>query len=351
MHVVKHIAVIPGDGVGPEVTAQAVRVLAAAAAKHHLSLELETLDLGAEHYLRDGTTLPSGELRRLRTTKDAILFGAIGDPRIADPRYAKEILLALRFELDLYINLRPVKCLDARCCPLKRCEPSDIDFVVFRENTEGPYVSVGGVLRRGTADEVSINEDINTRKGVERIVRAAFDYAATHGNCKVTMADKANAMPHAHDLWQRVFREVGADYPGVARQHLFVDTLALHLVKDPAQFKVIVTNNLFGDIISDLGAALQGGVGMAPSANLHPGQVSLFEPVHGSAPDLAGKGIANPIGSILSVALMLRHLEAPQAADDVEAAVARLFPANLLPVEVGGTATTAAIGDFVTACV
>ena len=225
-------------------------------------------------------------------------MGALGDPRVPDNRHARDILLGSRFELDLYINYRPVRLLDDRLCPLKDRTRRDINFVVFRENTEGAYASVGGRFKAGTDDEVALQEEVNTFKGVNRIVRHAFEYATRNGLTKVCMADKSNAMPQGHALWQRVFKQVASEYPSIKATHLYIDALAMFLIKDPGQFEVIVTNNLFGDIITDIGGALQGGLGMAASGNIHPGRTSLFEPVHGSAPPLAGKNVANPMGAI-----------------------------------------------------
>ncbi|MEK7705640.1 MAG: isocitrate/isopropylmalate family dehydrogenase, partial [Myxococcota bacterium] len=245
----KKIAVIAGDGIGIDVTREAVKVLEAVGVSHRLGLELEHLDYGAERYLKDGTTLPPGEMERFRRELDAIYLGALGDPRVPDMRHGREILLAMRFELDLFINLRPVRCLSDRLCPLKEKRATDIDFVVLRENTEGLYVGMGGNFKKGTPDEVAINEDVNTRKGVERIVRAAFEYAVRHGRRQVTMADKSNAVRFAHDLWQRVFDEVSREYPKIEAQHLYVDALTMQMIKRPEQFEVIVTNNMFGDIL------------------------------------------------------------------------------------------------------
>ena len=279
------IAVVPGDGIGNEVVTQGLRVLSALAP----DLETEHFDLGAERYLRDGTTMPADVMRRFGTEFSAVLLGALGDPRVPSNVHAKDILLGSRFELDLYINFRPCKLLDARYCPLKDRSESDIDFVVFRENTEGLYTGVGGQFKRGTPDEVAMEQEINTRKGVERIIRAAFAWAKANGRRKVCMSDKANAMRHGHDLWQRVFRLVAAEYPEITASHLYVDVLAMRLVQAPQEFEVIVTNNLFGDIITDIGAALQGGIGLAASGNLNPGRAALFEPVHGSAPASASQ--------------------------------------------------------------
>lgn len=347
----KKIAVIAGDGIGIDVTNEAMKVLRAVDAKHRLGLSIEELDYGAERYLRDGTTLPAGEMNRFRRELDAIYLGALGDPRVPDMRHGREILLAMRFDLDLYINLRPVRCLSDRLCPLKEKRASDVDFVVLRENTEGLYVGMGGNFKKGTADEVAINEDVNTRKGVERIVRAAFEYAVAHRRPRVTMADKSNAVRFAHDLWQRVFESVAREYPSIDAQHLYVDALTMQMIKRPEQFEVIVTNNMFGDIVTDLGAQLQGGLGMAASANLHPGQVSLFEPVHGSAPKYAGRDVANPIGAILTAEMMLDYLGFAEAAKSIGRAVERAIAENKLTSDVGGSLGTRAVGDFIASAV
>jgi 3-isopropylmalate dehydrogenase len=343
------IAIIPGDGIGVDVTAEAMKTLGVVNDKFELGLEFEHLDYGAERYLRDGTTLPEGEMDRFRSEFGAIYLGALGDPRIPDMRHGREILLAMRFELDLFINLRPVKCLSDALCPLKGKGAEDINFTVFRENTEGLYVGMGGNFKKGTADEVAINEDVNTRKGVERIIRAAFDFAQKEGKKQVTMADKSNAVRFAHDLWYRTFFEVAQDYPKIETQHLYVDALVMQMVKRPEQFEVIVTNNMFGDIVTDLGAQLQGGLGMAGSANIHPGAVSLFEPVHGSAPKYAGKNVANPIAAILTVQLMLDYLGHSEAAKGVEAAVQHAIDNKQVPKELGGTLGTKEVGDYIAA--
>ena len=273
------IAVVPGDGIGTEVVDQGLRVLAVVAP----DLEFEHFDLGAERFLRTGETMPPAVMERFRTEFSAIYLGALGDPRVPSNTHAKDILLGSRFQLDLYINFRPIRLLDARYCPLKDRRPEDVDFVVFRENTEGLYTGVGGQFKRGTPDEIAIEQEINTRKGVERIIRAAFEWARDNGRTKVCMSDKANAMRHGHDLWQRVFREVAAEFPSIEALHLYVDVLAMRMVELPDSFQVIVTNNLFGDIVTDLGAALQGGIGLAASGNVNPGRVGLFEPEIGRA--------------------------------------------------------------------
>lgn len=341
------IAVIAGDGIGQEVTAQAVKVLDRVSEVFGRRIEIESLPYGADYYLQTGITLPSNGYATLRDQFDAIFIGALGDPRIPDMRHARDILLGIRFELDLYVNYRPVKLLDERLCPLKGRLPSDVDFVVFRENTEGLYVSIGGRFKAGTPDEIAIQEEINTYKGVHRIVRHAFEFARRTGRGKVAMADKSNAMQQGHALWQRVFREVALEFPEIKAEHYFIDALAMFMLKDPGMFEVIVTNNLFGDIVTDLGAQLQGGLGMAASGNIHPGRTSMFEPVHGSAPQMAGRNIANPIGAILSAALMLQHLEWAREGAAIEAAVANAVETLNVTPDAGGRLGTAQTGDYI----
>ena len=341
------IAIIPGDGIGKDVTAEAVKVIEAVGDVYGQRFELEHLPYGADHFLETGISMPPGGHALLAKEFDAIFVGALGDPRVPDMRHARDILLGIRFELDLYVNHRPVRLLDAKLCPLKDRGPADIDFVVFRENTEGLYVNIGGRFKAGTPDEIAIQEEINTYKGVERIIRHAFEYAAAHGLTRVCMADKSNALTQGHALWQRVFGEVAASYPGIEPTHLYIDALAMQMVKNPAQFQVIVTNNMFGDIVTDLGAQLQGGLGMAASGNLHPGKTSMFEPVHGSAPKYAGKNVANPIGAILSAALMLEYLGCTREAAAVEAAVTEAVQTGNGPAEIGGALGTRETGDFI----
>src|ERR1700676_916977 len=274
------VAVIPGDGIGKEVTPEALKVLKTVCASTGRAIEFVEFDWGADRYLREDVSLPDGAVEMLRDEFDAILFGALGDPRVPTNQHAADILLGLRFKLDLYVNARPVELLHERLTPLRDRTEKDIRIMVFRENTEGLYVGVGGFFKKGTADEIAVQEDVNSRKGVERIIRYAFAYARGNGLKRVCMSDKSNAMTFAHDLWQRVFKEVRQEYPKIESRHLFIDTLAMEIVRDPAQFDVIVTCNLFGDIVSDLGAQLAGGLGLAPSGNIHPGKTSLFEPVH-----------------------------------------------------------------------
>jgi 3-isopropylmalate dehydrogenase len=273
--------------------------------------------------------------------------GALGDPRVPTNIHAKDILLGMRFKMDLYANVRPVKCLDESLCPLKNARTTDIDFVVVRENTEGAYVDVGGVFKLGTPDEIAVQEDVNTRKGVERVIRYAFEFARQHGRKKVLMTDKSNVMTYAHGLWQRVFKEIAAEYSDIQSQHLYVDALCMHMVRDPKQFDVIVTNNMFGDIITDLAAALQGGLGMAASGNIHPGRTSMFEPVHGSAPPFAGKNIANPIGAILTAAMMLAHLGLTGEARKIEDAVLAAVQQKRTTQDIGGTLGTRECGEWI----
>jgi 3-isopropylmalate dehydrogenase len=278
---------------------------------------------------------------------DAVFVGALGDPRVPSNIHAKDILLGMRFKMDLYANVRPVKCLDDALCPLKNVRAEEIDFVVVRENTEGPYVDVGGVFKQGTPDEVAVQEDVNTRKGVERVIRYAFDYARRHGRKKVLMSDKSNVMTYAHGLWQRVFKEVAGEYSDIASQHMYVDALCMHMVRDPRQFDVIVTNNMFGDIITDLAAALQGGLGMAASGNIHPGRTSMFEPVHGSAPPFAGKNIANPFGAILTAAMMLEYLGCEPEAKKINAAVVEAVRQKKTTQDIGGKLGTREAGQWI----
>jgi 3-isopropylmalate dehydrogenase len=343
------IAVIPGDGIGVETTAEAVKVINTVGSVFGRQFDLELLPWGADHFLKTGVTIPPDGYAMLRDQFDAIFIGALGDPRVPDNRHARDILLGTRFELDLYVNYRPVKLLDARLCPLKERTPADVNFVVFRENTEGLYVSIGGRFKAGTEDEVAIQEEVNTYKGVHRIIRHAFEFATANGRRSVCMTDKSNAMAQGHALWQRVFKEVAPLYPGIEARHLYIDALALLLVQNPAPFDVIVTNNLFGDIITDLGAALQGGLGLAASGNLHPGKTSMFEPVHGSAPPLAGKNVANPMGAILSAALMLDHLGLKPEALAVEAAVQDAVSSGQGTQEIGGSLGTRETGDYIAA--
>ncbi len=327
-----HVAVIAGDGIGPEVIAAAIPVLDAAANKGGFALEWERLPYSADHFLKTKETLPDAAFRHLRDDVDAIFLGALGDPRVPGNEHARDILLGLRFRLDLYVNFRPVTLLHPSLTPLKTTAP--IDFVIFRENTEGVYLARG---KQGPDEFIA--EEVNTPGGVERIIRAAFDWAKAHGKTRVTMSDKANAVP-AHRLWQEKFKMVAAEFSGITAEHRYVDALAMELVREPERFQVVVTNNLYGDILSDLGAGLVGGLGLAASANLHPGRAGLFEPVHGSAPPLAGKGVANPMAAVLTGALMFEQLGHADAARRVERAVQDALAAGARTPDLGGTAST-----------
>jgi 3-isopropylmalate dehydrogenase len=343
----KRIAVIPGDGIGPEVTAEAVKVLNAAVTKSGKKLSLTNFDWGADRYLRDGTTLPPDAPEMFRRNYDAILFGALGDPRVPSNQHAADILLGLRFKLDLYVNARPCYLQSSNLTPLKNRDENDIHFIVFRENTEGLYAGIGGIFKKNTADEVAIQEDVNTYKGVERILRHAFEHARRNNLTRLCMSDKSNAMTYAHDIWQRLFKKMRSEYPEINATHQFIDNLLLQVVRDPTQFEVIVTCNLFGDIASDVGAAIIGGLGVAPSGNINPGQVSLFEPVHGSAPNIAGQNVANPMGAILSAAMLLDHIDWPKEARAIETALHEAIKEGKTTRDLGGTLGTKQVGDHI----
>ncbi len=335
----KKVALLPGDGAGQEVVPEAVKVLRATRAE----LEFEEFEVGGSRVVRGEPAMPDDVFEQARAA-DAILFGAVGDPRVPDVGYPAQVLFKLRFELDLYANLRPAKLYDARLSPLKDESARNVDLLIVRENTEGIYVGMGGRFKRGTPDELAIQEDLNTRKGVERIIELAFERTAR----ELTMVDKSNAMQHAGGLWQDVWQAAGARHEGVGRRHLYADAAAMELVRDPSQFDVIVTNNLFGDLLSDLSAQLIGGMGIAPSANVNPWTgAGLFEPVHGSAPKIAGQGIVNPIGAILSGAMMLEHLGFGAEAQAVEAAVAAAVREGECTRDLGGSLSTGEAGDAV----
>jgi 3-isopropylmalate dehydrogenase len=345
----RRIAVIPGDGIGKEVVPIGVQVLETLRDTRGYPLETIAFDLGADRFLRDGATFPAEDQATIRDTCDAVLLGAIGDPRVPSLDYARDILFGLRFGLDLYCNIRPIVCLDDRLMPLRDKKASDCDMVVFRENTEGVYVGIGGNFKKGTADEVAINEDVNTRKGVERVIRAAFDYAVANGRARVTMSDKNNAMQYAHGLWKRVFDLVKVEYPTIDARHAYVDALCMQMVRAPETLDVIVTCNLFGDIVTDLGAALQGGLGMASSANVHPGRIGMFEPVHGSAPDIAGKDMANPLATVLTIGMMMAHLGYAGEEARLTALVRDAVRAGMCTRDIGGDKGTREVGDWVIA--
>jgi 3-isopropylmalate dehydrogenase len=347
------IAVIGGDGTGPEVAREAEKVLAAAAKRCGFTYEATPFDFGGDRYLKTGEVLPDGAVDELRTF-DAILLGAIGHPDVKPGILEKGILLRLRFELDLYINLRPVKLYPGVETPLKDKGPKDIDFVVVRENTEGLYTGSGGFLKRGTPDEVAVQESVNTRKGVERCLRYAFDYTRAHGRTKtLTLCGKTNVLTYAFDLWERAFHEIGqADYPDVTREYAHVDATCMWMVKNPEWFDVIVTDNMFGDIITDLGAMIQGGMGIAAGGNINPQSVSMFEPIGGSAPKYTGKGVINPMAAIAACQMMLAHLGEADAASRVERAIVEVLSTKLQSMQAGKMGySTAEVGDLVAAAV
>ena len=318
---------------------EAIKVLKAAGA----DLEFQEYDVNADQYIRTREPIPAQTWSEL-VKADSILFGAVGDPRVDDAAYLAGVLLRLRFELDLYVNLRPAKLYDDRLSPLRREERRGIDLLIVRENTEGLYVGMGGRFKKGTQEEVAIQEDLNTHLGVTRIIEYAFGVAER----EVVMVDKANAMTYAGALWQERWKAVAKQHPQVKTRHLYVDAAAMQLVRDPTQFDVIVTGNLFGDILSDLTAELIGGMGIAPSGNINPAtKRGLFEPVHGTAPDIAGKGIVNPVGAILSASMMVRHLGHKEMADAIEGAVESALRAGECTRDLGGSLSTSEVGDAV----
>lgn len=344
------IAVVPGDGTGPEVIAEGVKVLDAAAARAGFTLDYGYFPLGGEHFLETGELLGADTVSRLAGA-DAIYLGAIGHPRVKPGILEKGILLELRFQLDQYINLRPVRLYEGVATPLKDKGPADIDFVVVRENTEGLYTGAGGCLKRGTADEVAVQESINTRKGVERCIRFAFDYCRRRNRQKkLTLCGKTNVLTYAFDLWQRVFDEVAAEYPDITTDYANVDAICMWMVKNPEWFDVIVTDNMFGDIITDLGAMIQGGMGIAAGGNINPAGVSMFEPIGGSAPKYTGQGKINPLAAILAGQLMLETLGERQAAGWIEAAVQEVLRKDIKDVAAGRMGlSTSEVGDRVVA--
>jgi 3-isopropylmalate dehydrogenase len=343
----RKIAVVPGDGIGPEVIDAGMQVLTRINDARKLNLEFVHFGWNADEYLRTGISMPPGVMDDIRVNYDAVYLGAFGDPRVPDMKHAADILLGMRFQLDLYVNYRPVKLLDERLSPLKDKGIDDVDFVIFRENTEGAYVGMGGNFKKGTMDEIAVQEDVSTRRGVERIIRYAFEFAKKTGRKSVCMSDKNNVMRFGGDLWLRTFEDVARDYPDIEHFHMFVDALTMQMVRAPEMFEVIVTNNMFGDIVTDLGAALQGGLGVAASGNIHPGRVSLFEPIHGSAPKYAGKDVANPAGAILTAAMMLEYLGHVDEARIIERAVTDAIQSNETTKDLGGNLGTKAAGEAI----
>jgi 3-isopropylmalate dehydrogenase len=337
--VTKHIAVVPCDGAGKEVVPEAVKVLRAAGA----DFAFEEFEVNADTFLRTRVSIPEPIWKELAAA-DSILFGAVGDPRVEDPGYLTGVLLRLRFELDLYVNLRPARLYDDRLSPLRREDRRKVDLLIVRENTEGLYVGMGGRFKRGTEQEIATQEDVNTFHGVTRILEHAFEVARR----EVVMVDKSNAMTYAGGLWQERWKAVAKAHPKISTRHLLVDAAAMQLVRNPSQFDVIVTGNLFGDILSDLTAELVGGMGVAPSGNINPktGR-GLFEPVHGTAPDIAGKGLVNPIGAILSAGMMVRHLGYREMAAAIEGAVESAIRAGECTRDLGGSLSTSQAGDAI----
>lgn len=342
------IAVIPGDGTGPEVIREGVKVLEAAAKRGGFKLNWTYYDLGGERYLKTGEILPDAVMEALKQM-DAIYLGAIGHPQVKPGILERGILLRLRFELDLYVNLRPVKLYPGVETPLKEKGPEDIDFVVVRENTEGLYAGAGGFLRRGTPYEVAIQTSINTRMGVERCIRYAYEYCRKRNKKKkLTLCGKTNVLTYAFDLWERVFYEVGEEYPDIEKDYVHVDALCMWMVKNPERFDVIVTDNMFGDIITDLGAIIQGGMGVAAGGNINPKGVSMFEPIGGSAPKYTGKNVVNPLAAILAGKMMLEHLGEEEAAQWVEKAVIEVASKHMKSMEAGKMGlSTSEVGDLV----
>ena len=335
----KKIAVIPGDGIGQETVAQAMKVLDALS----LPIETEEFPYGGAHYLRTGKLMEEEDLDMLADF-DAILLGAVGDPRVPPGVLERGILLTLRFHFDLYVNLRPAKLLDSRFSPVKGKE--NIDIVFVRENTEGLYSGGGGFLHKNTENEVAIQEMINTFRGTERIIKYAFEYAKHNDRKSVTLCDKSNVLTYSHDLWQRVFKRIGEKYPDILKKHEYVDAMAMKLIRVPENFDVVVTPNLFGDILTDLAAELTGGLGLAASGNINPGKLSMFEPVHGSAPDIAGRNTANPLATVLAFKMLLEFLNFKEESKLVEMAVRAALNENILTPDMGGQYTTSQVGDW-----
>lgn len=345
-----NVALLPGDGTGPEVLTEGIKVVQAACQKFGFTMKFTKYDLGGERYKRTGEVLPDSVVNELRQ-HDAIYLGAIGDPDVKPGILEKGILLRLRFELDQYINLRPVKLYEGVDTPLKNKGPKEIDFIVIRENTEGLYAGAGGVLKKGTKDEIATQESINTRKGVERCIRFAFQYTQKRNKAKkLTLCGKTNVLTYAFDLWERAFYEIAREYPGISTDYAHVDATCMWMVKNPEWFDVIVTDNMFGDIITDLGAMIQGGLGIAAGGNINPEGVSMFEPMGGSAPKYTGKNVINPLAAILAGAMMLEFLDQQAAADSVEKAVQKALKENIKSLDAGKMGMgTSELGDLIVA--
>lgn len=340
------IAVVRGDGIANEVMPEAEETLRAAAGAASFPMAFEYFDWGSERYLREGRGMPEDGCETLRGF-DAVFQGAIGDPRVPGSIVQEQVILGVRFGLDLYANIRPCRLYHADLTPLKSMGAGDVDHVVVRENTEGLFVNVGGFFKRGTKDEVALQEEVHTYKGVERVIRASFEFARRHGRRKVTMADKASGLRYAGGIWRRVFEEARADFPEVESEAAHIDAVAMEMIRRPAEFDVIVTNNMFGDILSDVASALVGGLGLAASANVNMGGVSMFEPVHGTAPDICGRGIANPMAAILTGALLLEHLGCGEGAASIRRAVEESIARGERTRDLGGALTTKECGDAI----
>jgi len=346
-----HIAVIPGDGTGPEVVAEGVKALMAISKQFSFDLQFKTFDLGGDRYLREGALLPEDELEELKYM-DAIFLGAIGHPDVRPGILEREILLKLRFELDLYINLRPVVLFPGVDTPLRDKGPGDIDFVVVRENSEGMYAGGGGFFKKGTPEEIAIQESVNTRKGVERCIRYAYEYCRKRGEKKrLTLCGKNNVLIYESDLWHRVFKELHETYPDISTNYQHVDALCMWMIKNPEQFDVIVTSNLFGDIITDIGAIIQGGLGIAAGGNINPKGTAMFEPIGGSAPKYAGLGKINPIAAIAAAQMMLEYLGEEEAAASLLKAIKYVVNEKLTSLDAGRMGySTKEVGDLVVSC-
>jgi 3-isopropylmalate dehydrogenase len=342
------IGVIGGDGTGPEVAAESVKVLKAAAEKFGFTLEFEDFDFDGTRYLKTGTVMNDEDIQRIKT-KDSVLLGAIGHPDVKPGILEKGILLRMRFELDQYINLRPVKLYEGVETPLKDKGPEEIDFVVVRENTEGLYTGAGGFLKKGTPDEIAVQESINTRKGVERCLRFAFEYTQKRNKKKMlTLCGKTNVLTYAFDLWERTFYEIAPEYPDVKTDYAHVDATCMWMVKNPEFFDVIVTDNMFGDIITDLGAVLQGGMGIAAGGNINPNGVSMFEPIGGSAPKYTGKNVINPLAAIGAGQMMLEQLGEEKAAAAIESAIMKAVKEDIKSMGAGKMGYgTKEVGDLI----
>jgi 3-isopropylmalate dehydrogenase len=341
------IAVIPGDGIGEEVIREGRKVLDALASIHGFKLRCTEYPWGADHYLKTGVAMPDSAIDEYRQQR-AVYLGAIGDPRVEVGLIERAVIAGLRFKLDLYVNLRPIKLYDARFCPLKDKKPEDVDMVVVRENTEDAYTGIGGIFKQGTPDEIAIATMLYTRKGCERAIRYAFELARARRRRKLTLVDKANAV-RPQDIWTRTFAEVAKEFPDVETDHAYIDAACMWLVKNPESFDVCVMPNIFGDIFTDLGAMVQGGMGIAASGNLHPGKTSMFEPIHGSAPKYRGKNAANPLAAINAAGMMLDYLGEKEAAATCEKAIAGLLTSGRIQSLGAGVLPTSEIGDLVTA--